>query len=140
MSKEHNRGKQAVKKAKSGTNGKRKKSKYPNLNPKLNLSSRKEEVEDVASYVDQLNDEEKTWLNKFMGEYVGASLDFKNLENNLHNTQELKKSCTDRNNARNRCIHSRAKTSGMLKSTEDLQNKELNTLIPENSFEVKKEK
>jgi hypothetical protein len=116
----------------------RKNAKYPNLNPKYNLKSRREEIEDVESYLKQLNEEEKAWMNKFMGEYVGASLDFKNLENNLHNTKELKKSCTDRNNARNRDIQSRAANVGLLDSIEEVTDKEFKTLIPHNSYEVEK--
>ena len=55
-----------------------------------------------------------------MGEWTNADLDFKNLKNNLHNTKELKKSCTDRNNARNRDIFSRAKASDNLKPFDEL--------------------
>jgi len=78
------------------------------------MSRRKEDVEDINEYMHLLNDEEKAWMAKFMKEYNNAMLDTKNLKNNLHNTQELKKSCTDRNNARNRCIYSREKAKGML--------------------------
>ena len=49
-----------------------------------------------------------------MGEWNNATLDVEDLDNNLHNTKELKKSCQDRNNARNRCMFSRAKASGNL--------------------------
>jgi hypothetical protein len=100
---------------------KRKKTKYPNLDPSLNLKTRWEEVYDVAQYANKLSDKDKKWLNKFMGEYVNANLDVKNLEKNLHNTQELKKSCQDRNNARNRDIYTRAKASGNLDGMEEVK-------------------
>lgn len=99
----------------------RKKVKYPNLNPAYNLKSRSEEIHDVASYADQLNKKEKEFLNKFMGEWVGADLDYKDLKKNLHNTQELKKLCTDRNNSRNRDIYFRARMRGELISLTDLE-------------------
>ena len=60
-------------------------------------------------------------MNKFMGEWCNADLDYKNLKNNLHNTPELKKACTDRNNARNRDIYSRARASGNLVGITDLE-------------------
>jgi len=79
-----------------------------------NMSRRREDVEDVNQYIDQLNTEERLWMAKFMTEYNNAALDYKDLSNNLHNTPELKKACTDRNNARNRCIYTREKAKGML--------------------------
>lgn len=78
--------------------------KYPGLNPNYNSKIKQEYLD--YDYVDQLPDEMKAFLNKFTEEYYGAALDVNNLENNLHNTQELKKDCQDRNNARNRCIYS----------------------------------
>jgi hypothetical protein len=109
-----------VKKQKVSTK-KRRQSNHPNLDPGLNLRSRWEEVYDVASYANKLPADAKDWLNKFMGEYVNANLDVENLENNLHNTKELKKSCQDRNNARNRDIYSRANASGNLIGLDELK-------------------
>jgi hypothetical protein len=67
--------------------------KYPNLNKSLNTKLRRDYL-DNTYYVDgvkkkdeyvirPLNDDEKEWLNKFNGEYYGASFD-KDDENNLH--------------------------------------------------------
>jgi hypothetical protein len=78
------------------------------------MARRVEDVEDISEYLHKLDDEEKLWLAKFMNEYNNARMDFKNLDNNLHNTQELKKACTDRINARNRCIYSIEKAKGLL--------------------------
>lgn len=108
---------------------KRESTKYPNLKVNVNLKTRYEEVEDVASYINKLSDSDKAWMDKFMGEYNNASLDVQNLDNNLHNTQELKKACQDKNNARNRCIYSRAKASGNLTSIDISIGSKNNSLI-----------
>ena len=71
-------------------------------------------------YLHRLTDEEKKWLNKFTEEYVNASLNTEDLNLNFHNTDELKKDCYRRNNARNRDILTRAKASGNHVSTDDL--------------------
>jgi len=65
-----------------------------------------------------LNEEELEWLNKFEGEYTNASVsqsDPERLEKQLHNTKELAKDCTDRNNQRNRCLLNIAKSTNQLK-------------------------
>lgn len=92
----------------------RSKQKYPNLNPKYNLPSRREEIEDIQSYAHKLSDKDKEWLDKFAKEYINASLDTVDLSKNLHNTKELKKSCQDRNNSRNRDLFTEMKTSKKL--------------------------
>lgn len=86
---------------------KRGKVKYPGLK-KAYKSRTKHEYLD-QDYINDLTPELKEYLSKFNDEFYGANLDFKNLENNLHNTPELKKDCTDRNNANNRCVYSVAK-------------------------------
>lgn len=100
------------KKGRSGS--KNWKDSYASLNPEKNMARRLDDVNDVQEYIHLLNDEEKLWMAKFMREYNNASMDFKNLDNNLHNTPELKKSCTDRNNDRNRCIYTIENAKGML--------------------------
>lgn len=82
---------------------KRSRVKYPYLDPNNSLLIRKEETEDVASYTAQLNDSEKEWMNQFMKEYVNA--DTTNAQ--FHTTQEERKICYDKNNARNRCWYSK---------------------------------
>lgn len=89
--------------------------KNPGLNKRYNSKIRQEYLD--QDYIPELSEAEKSWLSKFNEEYYGASLDFKNLENNMHNNQELKKDCTDRNNARNRCIYSIAKAKGVVVPT-----------------------
>jgi hypothetical protein len=97
---------------------KRARTKYPALKPELNLKSRYELID--YDYVDRLSEIDKAWLNQFTEEYVNASLDSKNLKNNIHNTDALKKDCYRRNNARNRDILTRAKASGNYISTDEL--------------------
>lgn len=97
---------------------KRARTKHPALRPELNLKTRYELID--YDYVDKLTEEEKTWLNKFTEEYVNASLDTKDLNNNFHSTEELKKDCYRRNNARNRDILTRAKAAGNHVSTDEL--------------------
>jgi hypothetical protein len=83
--------------------------KFPALNKQYNLKSRSDLLE--CDYIHKLNDEEKAFLNKFNEEFVNASFE-KDNKKNLHKTADLKKDCYDRNNARNRCILTKAKASG----------------------------
>lgn len=95
----------------------RSRTKYPALNPGLNLKTRTDLID--YDYVDKLSPSEKKWLNKFTEEYVGASLDTENPKKNLHNTKSLKKDCYDRNNARNRCILTLQKAQSKIEYTEE---------------------
>lgn len=88
---------------------KRNEVKHPNLVKEYNPRARQEYSD--YDYIKDLPEDAKEYLNKFTGEFYGADLDFNNLENNLHNTEELKKDCTDRNNAQNRCQYTIAKAS-----------------------------
>ena len=120
---------------------------YPHLEPSAALSRRREEVEDVASYAHKLNDKEKAWLNQFMREYNDT-----HTENAvMHTADEIlydkdgniimttnrwgmvdensvpmtsRKLAHDRNNSRNRCDYTIAKSMGLLnyiESDEDLE-------------------
>ena len=104
---------------------KRNKERYRALKPEMNLKSRYEEIEDVASYINDpsITEEEREWMNTFMQEYTCANLNHG--KDVLHNTKELKKSCYDRNNARNRCQLTRKKASGEIVSIEELRVQEL---------------
>lgn len=90
---------------------KRSKVKYSALDPSVNLKTRYELIADY-DYLNKLSEKEKAWLNKFTKEYVNADLDNKRKSKNLHKTDRLRKDCYDRNNARNRCVLTRAKASG----------------------------
>ncbi len=86
--------------------------KHPGLKKGYNSRVRQEYMD--QDYVKDLTEEQKSWLSDFNSEYYGADLDFKNLKNNLHNTKKLKKDCTDRNNAQNRCAYGIAKAGNRI--------------------------
>ena len=97
--------------------------KYPALNKNLNLKTRQDEIE--IDYLNKLSEKEKEWLNKFNEEYVNASLDRKDFNNNIHNTLELKQSCDKRNNERKECLYTREKASDNLKYIDDQSSKNI---------------
>lgn len=101
---------------------KRAKVKYSALDPTVNLKTRYELISDY-DYLDQLNDQELAWLNKFTKEYVNADLDSKRKSKNFHKTDKLKKDCYDRNNARNRCVWTKCKASGKFASIDEVSKK-----------------
>lgn len=82
-------------------------------------------------YLDKLSEKEKEWLNAFTEEYVHANMNHKGKK--LHKTQKLKRDCYNRNNARNRCIWTRAKASGMVMDIDILNEPE--TLLEEGDME-----
>lgn len=86
---------------------KRSQTKYPALNPGLNLKSRTELLD--YDYLHKLNEKELEWLNKFTEEYVNAKMDTDNPRKNLHRSKSLRKDCYDRNNSRNRDVLTRQK-------------------------------
>ena|ERR1035437_7836470 len=91
--------KPSTRKAKS----KRSRTKYPALNPGLNLKTRTDLID--YDYLDKLSPSEKKWLNKFTEEYTNDSFDRDDYRKNLVVKKEAdRKDCDDRNNARNRCI------------------------------------
>lgn len=92
---------------------------YPALKRELNLKTRQDEIE--VDYLNKLNKDELEWLNKFNSEYVNASLDRENLENNLHKTKKLKQSIDKHNNERKECAYTRSKASYNLKYIDDFK-------------------
>jgi hypothetical protein len=59
-----------------------------------------------------LTEEEKDWLDKFYGEYVNASVPKDGTA--MHDTDELRKDCYNKNNARNRCLMNQTQKTGKL--------------------------
>lgn len=86
------------------------------------MRSRQDLIE--ADYLHKLSDKEKEWLNKFNGEYVNAAFDTKNPRNNIHKTKKYRKKSYDANNARNRCIYTKARMSGNLLSLDEALNED----------------
>lgn len=97
--------------------------KHSAVDPKVNLRSRFEDIQDVASYFDQLSDKEKDWMNKFMEEYNNASFK-KDNKKNLMKTDKEKRESYGRNNARNRDVYNRLKMNNDMIYIEDLNYKE----------------
>lgn len=107
---------------------KRSRTKYPNLYPELNLKTRFEEISDINSYIGKLNDEEKAWMNKFVGESINASFSKDNSEN-LHKRKAQRLEAYSRNNARNRDILTKAKAMGDAVYLEDLKIKDVKSKV-----------
>ena len=114
----------------------RSKAKYPALDPTLNLRTRYEEIEqnqyingvknaDGETVIRELTPTEKDWLNRFNEEFVNANFNHKGKK--IDATKASRKRSYDKNNARNRCIYTKAKASGSLRYIEDLKlnNKEI---------------
>lgn len=101
---------------------KRSQTKFPALDPKLNLKSRIELID--YDYLDQLSEKDKAWLNKFTEEYVNANLNRKNPRKNLHKTKKLKQDCDRRNNLRNVDVWTMTKAQGKGLNLEEAFNSE----------------
>lgn len=97
---------------------------YPALKKQFNLKTRADAAE--IDYLHKLNDKEKEWLNNFTEERVNANFNHKGKI--IHKTKALRKECYDMNNARNRCILTRAKASGQLVSIHDYNDGEFGFL------------
>lgn len=90
----------------------RKTTKYPALEPQLNLKTRYEEIEDLASYAKDLPEDAKEWLNAFAEEEICANFNHRGPK--LNTEVDEKRRCYRNNNARNRCIMTREKAQGTL--------------------------
>jgi hypothetical protein len=113
----------------------------------MNLKRRQELID--FDYIDKLNDEEKAFLNKFMGEWMGASFEKESVTHPSGTTYKrhakanvMKKSYTKKaynaNNSRNRDIYAKKTSTGGMEffsetELDDLREKDIYTEI--NSFE-----
>ncbi len=119
---------------------KRSKIKYPALVPKYNSRVRQEYLD--YDYLDQLNESELEWLNKFSEEYNNAS--FKNNETDIDQSPEGRKGAYDRNNARNRCLYGQIKNrvantklvnyDDMINIVEENMSRDTDPLAMENAY------
>jgi len=89
---------------------KRSKSRYPAVDPQLNLKTRYEEIEDIASYFKTLPDTAKDFMHSFVEEYVNAKFDHKGKK--IYRKKVDKRAIYNRNNARNRDVLTKAKACG----------------------------
>ena len=96
---------------------KRAKEKYPALKPEFNLKTRFELID--HDYIDKLSPKEKDWLNRFNEEWVNAN--FKHAGKRIMTSKDDERASYSRNNARNRCIWTKAKASGSSVQVEDLK-------------------
>lgn len=96
-------------------------SKYPALDPSLNLRSRTELLD--YDYLHKLSEKELEWLNKFTDEYVNANINTERPKKNLHRNKSLRKDCYDRNNSRNRDVLTRQKASNRNVYLDDISEK-----------------
>jgi hypothetical protein len=96
---------------------KRKKVKFPGLDKSVNSKNRQDLID--HDYIDQLNDKEKQFLSDFNEEYISGNFKH-NGPNNFHKTTQSKRNCYNRNNARNRCMYTIAKSTSRLFSEEDI--------------------
>lgn len=93
----------------------RERTEYAGLKPRLNLKTRADLLD--FDYIDKLNDKERAWLNAFVEEEVHSKFDHTGKK--LNKTKTAKRKIYSANNARNRCIFTRAKASHMLDSWGD---------------------
>lgn len=89
---------------------KRNKTKYPAINPEVNLKTRYEEIVDIASYFHTLPEDAKKFMHSFVEEYVNAKFDHPGKK--IHRKKEQRRAIYNRNNARNRDVLTKAKACG----------------------------
>lgn len=93
----------------------REKTKYPGLKPHLNLKTRADWLD--MDYLDKLNDKEKAWLNAFVEEEINAK--FNHTGKKLNKNKRDKRRIYSANNARNRCVFTKAKATFTLDPLHD---------------------
>lgn len=91
------------------------------------VANRREQLE--VDYLDQLSEKDKDFLNKFNEEFVLSN--FKHPGKVLDDSQEAKRASYNANNARNRCIYTKAKVTGLLNNT--LTEKHLSSFIDQDA-------
>ncbi len=100
------------------TKSRRDKALNPALDRKFMPRVRQELID--YDYLDQLNPEEKAWLNKFSDEYINAS--FKKDGTDIQPYEKYGKDSNDRNNSRNRCIYTALKNKANKHNNKKLLN------------------
>lgn len=106
----------------------------------------------MASYMDQLTEEEKQWLNNFSEEYVNANFthsgdrihpvvyeEYERKNGTRYVADKYKKDCEYNNNHRNMCIYTLSQSSGGLKFIDDLKDKEFCSIVPSKATAIKDE-
>lgn len=88
----------------------RHKEKYPALNFKRQVKTRLDQLE--TDYLDKLSPKEKEWLNSFLEETVITN--FKHKGKKLYKSKKSQREHYSSNNARNRCMFTKAKAMNTL--------------------------
>lgn len=96
-------------------NNTRARTKYAGLKTHLNLKTRADQLD--MDYIGKLNDKEKAWLNAFIEEEVNSKFDHNGKK--FNKTKKAKRKIYSANNARNRCVFTRAKATHTLDSWGD---------------------
>ena len=109
---------------KSAGKKKRKDNPFAALDPTLNLKSRYNEIEDLASYADTLPKEAKEWLNAYSEEEIIGNRYHKGQKLNDFEDPKTRSRIYNRNNARNRCIYTQQESQQTLNYLPDLEKDE----------------
>ena len=119
---------QIAERKKKYKNSKRSKETTPALDKSRNLKSRVDLID--YDYINKLSKEEKIWLNAFTEGWINA--DFRNpITDKMFKEIEEKQFCYSMNNARNRCIYTKAKTNGMVVDTVGFEKDRKNNSLKE---------
>jgi hypothetical protein len=97
----------------------RNKVKYPGFDKKYTTRIRQEYLDSIE-YIDQLNEEEKIWMNRFLEEELNSQ--FQNDGTDFNKTKEDRKKIYDRNNAQNRDLYGNLKNKADKFSNKKLLN------------------
>lgn len=96
----------------------RDKERYPALNFKRQVKLRKDYLDGIEEYVHLLSPDEKAWLNSFLEETVITN--FKHKGKKFYKSKKAKREFYNSNNARNRCMQTKAAAMHMLDSTDTM--------------------
>lgn len=95
----------------------RNKEKYPALNFRRQVKTRLDQLE--TDYIDKLSDEEKAWLNAFLEETVITNFQHKGRK--FYKSKKAKREFYGSNNARNRCLFTKAKAMNTIVNSKNPQ-------------------
>lgn len=84
--------------------------KFPGLTKGVNSKVKQEYMD--QDYINALSDSEKKFLSDFNEEFYGGN--FQHSGKKFHRSKKARKSCYDRNNARNRCLYGLKKAGGLV--------------------------
>jgi hypothetical protein len=91
--------------------------KYAALNFKRQVKTRLDQLE--TDYIDKLSDKDKAWLNAFLEETVITNFQHKGKK--FYKSKKAKRELWGTNNARNRCMFTKAKAMNAIVNTENPQ-------------------